>query len=60
MSELTDDVLTGRMCSTCGIMFVKSHGYPVLCKYCYMLDKLARRQTPTATPELPLAMYVEV
>jgi len=34
MGELADDVREGRMCSWCGVCFMRSHGHTVLCKEC--------------------------
>lgn len=35
MGQLADDMVEGRSCSSCGIYFVKSHGFPVVCKTCH-------------------------
>ncbi len=35
MSEITEDMVDGLICSHCGIYFLKPHGYPVLCEDCY-------------------------
>lgn len=35
--ELSRAVASGLMCGECGASFVKPHGYPVACHYCYRL-----------------------
>ena len=35
MGEIADDLIAGRTCSWCGVMFTKEHGYPVVCKGCW-------------------------
>lgn len=35
MGQVADDMIEGFACSWCGIYFVESHGYPVLCRECF-------------------------
>lgn len=35
MGEIADDIVAGRQCSGCGILFEGEHGYPVLCESCW-------------------------
>jgi hypothetical protein len=35
MGGFAKDMIQGRTCSHCGIMFEKEHGHPVLCNACY-------------------------
>ena len=35
--DLDRAVNAGLLCSECGCQFVKEHGYPVACHYCYAL-----------------------
>ncbi len=39
MGEAADDIVEGLVCSHCGIYFVESHGYPVLCTKCHKEDR---------------------
>ncbi len=34
MGNIGNDMVDGLMCS-CGVYFVKAHGYPVLCRTCW-------------------------
>jgi len=34
MGEISDDMVSGRSCSTCGTYFKAEHGYPVQCAEC--------------------------
>jgi len=34
MGDLADDMIEGYSCSWCGIYFMDSHEYPVVCKTC--------------------------
>ena len=34
MGEIAEDMVDGSCCSWCGVYFVTSHGYPVVCKGC--------------------------
>lgn len=43
MGEIADDVCQGLSCSLCGIYFIKEHGYPVLCRYCFTESSAAER-----------------
>jgi hypothetical protein len=36
MGEIADDMIDGFCCSECGMYFTQSHGYPVLCKDCWV------------------------
>ena len=40
MSEHTDDVLNGQVCSFCGVFFKRPHGHPAVCTFCW--DELSR------------------
>ena len=35
--DLSRAVLSGLLCGECGTEFVKPHGHPVACHYCYKL-----------------------
>ena len=39
MGDMADDLVEGRTCSYCGVMFVESHDYPVLCRECFKQQK---------------------
>jgi len=46
MSDTTDDMIDGTMCSQCGTYFVKPHGYPVACEACWLdMDPKERRES---------------
>ena len=48
--EIADDMVDGSSCSGCGIYFVESHGYPVLCKVCFHeMTNAERAGLPKAT-----------
>lgn len=34
MGDIADDMISGVMCSWCGICFEEEHGYPVICRDC--------------------------
>jgi len=36
MGEIADDIINGKQCSLCGICFVEEHGFPVVCKSCWL------------------------
>jgi hypothetical protein len=35
MGDIADDLISGRSCSWCGIIFEEEHGYPVVCLGCW-------------------------
>jgi hypothetical protein len=35
MGEIAELIITGEQCSLCGIEFIESHGYPVVCEHCF-------------------------
>lgn len=35
MGTHADDLIDGRTCSHCGVMFAEPHGFPILCKSCH-------------------------
>lgn len=39
MGQAANDIVDGLVCSHCGIYFVESHGYPVLCDECAEVDE---------------------
>jgi Pyruvate/2-oxoacid:ferredoxin oxidoreductase delta subunit len=41
MGKSALDMLRGVQCSGCGVCFVRAHGFPVLCEYCW--DRGVRR-----------------
>lgn len=45
MGQIADDVVSGRMCSTCGTMFQREHGYPVQCNDCWKHTSPEDRKT---------------
>ncbi len=49
MGEIADDIVDGTCCSFCGIYFVESHGFPVLCSDCFEGTPPAERTGPKAT-----------
>ena len=50
MGQIADDHRNGFCCDYCGIYFLKKHGHPVLCGYCFdELTKKERTGRPRAT-----------
>ena len=52
MGELSEDVLTGRCCGLCGVYFSGAHGYPVVCRRCWLEKDDAPVLNPASLPEL--------
>lgn len=49
MGDVADSVLAGACCASCGSYFVREHGYPVLCTWCWRRPRLTddeRERTP--------------
>jgi hypothetical protein len=36
MGEVADYMIEGEMCQLCGQFFTEKHGYPVICKDCWV------------------------
>ena len=55
MGEIAEGIVEGFQCSHCGICFEDPHGYPVLCKDCFLEQrKHGKPIIPEATlPERP-------
>ena len=51
MGQLAEDMVEGRSCSMCGVYFVKSHGFPVICTDCFLEEIKSEEgsDTPVAT-----------
>lgn len=32
---ISNDIICGMQCSICGVRFMRAHGYPVVCSYCF-------------------------
>lgn len=47
MGQLAEDVVSGFMCSSCGVCFEKEHGHPVTCRDCWShLTPAERKHAP--------------
>jgi len=44
MGGIADDAIEGFACKWCGVYFLESHGYPVICVGCFREWKANRRK----------------
>lgn len=51
MGDIAEDIIYGRTCTWCGVMFIDEHGYPVVCRSCW------KNSTPQEHADVQQALY---